>query len=169
MQPSTIESLKESLVSWEEMKRDGGPFEVFADEMITEFKGKIHLLEFLIAEFGKFGFGMTLRHETQEMWGIIVPDASHPGKVRWSGFRKDGFTGHSTYETAEQCIGDMLDSGLVMPDQGALDRLSCTLEWARGMEIVDLVQAVNSARISYNEFLEKREEINARYSRLTAA
>lgn len=163
MYPSTLESLKESLADWQEMKCNDGLLARLAGEMIDEFQGKIHLLEYLLGQYRRHGIGLTLKHHERNFWGILLPDASEPGSFRWQGFQHDGFTGHCTYKTPELCLGDMLDFGLCIVDLDALARMSCTQEWARGMEITSVIQQCNAGLISYEEAQQKYAEINARY------
>ena len=59
----------------------------------------------------------------------------------------------------------MLDDGYALLDMGALDRLSGTAEWQRGMEIVAVIQACNAGQLSFEDAMRKREEIYSRYLR----
>jgi len=165
MRPSTLESLQESLSIWKEWVESEAPKCNIASGMVGEIQGKIHLLEYLLGEYRRHGIGLTLKHHERDFWGILLPDATEPNRFRWQGFQRDGFTGHCTYDSAELCIGDMLDSGLCIVDLCALDRLSCTLEWERGMAIVAVIQASNAGLISWDEANQKHAEIVARYGK----
>ncbi|WP_047229972.1 hypothetical protein [Pseudomonas brassicacearum] len=165
MRPSTVKSLKDSLANWGEMKEEGGAFAEYADEMIEQFQVKLILLEYLLCQFFIHGIGLTLKHRSREAWGVLVPDASEQGRFRWQAFQSDGFTGHCTHDTPELCIGDMLDDGYALLDMGALDRVSGTAEWKRGMEIVAVIQACNAGQLSFEDAMRKRTEIYSRYAK----
>ncbi|MFC0668589.1 hypothetical protein ACFSKY_23200 [Azotobacter chroococcum] len=168
MRPSTPERLKASLRDWLEMKETGEGLACCADEMIEQIQAKLAVLEQLLGELAAHGMGFTLKHGQHDAWGMICPDASEPGRYRWQAFRRDGFTGHSTFDSSEQCLGDLVDNGYTLPDPGALDRLADTVEWQRGMEVVAVIQACNAGRMSYEDALRAREAIDARYASGTA-
>ena len=163
MRPSTPDSLRQSHADWELIKTKGGELAHYAEEMIEVISAKLLLLEFLLDQFKNHGLGMTLKHSKRDAWGIVLPDASEPGRFRWQAFQRDGFTGHSTHETPELCIGEMLDDGYVLLDMGVLDRLAATVEWQRGMEIVAVIQACNAGQMTFEEGTRKHEEILLRY------
>lgn len=160
MRPSTVESLQTSLREWQQLLHDGGPFAVCAEEVIDKTQAKIFLLEFLV---GQLEVGLTLKHCRRDAWGIILPDASQPGRYRWQAFQSDGFTGHVTFDSMEECLGDLVDDGYGTPDPGALDRVADTVEWRRGMEVVGLIQSCNAGLLSFEDAMRQREEIYARY------
>lgn len=168
MHPSTVDSLRDSIASWVEMKNEGGPFTEYADEMIEQFQVKLQLLEHLLCQFVIHGLGLTMKHRSRDAWGIVIPDATQQGRFRWQAFQRDGFTGHCTHGTPELCIGDMLDDGYVLVDMGALDRLSATAEWQRGMEVVAVIQACNAGQMSFEDAMRKHKEIYSRYQDVAA-
>jgi len=149
MRPSTPERLKASLQDWLEMKETGEGLACCADEMIEQIQAKLAVLEPLLDELAAQGMGFTLKHCQHDAWGMICPDASEPGRYRWQAFRRDGFTGHSTFDSSEQCLAD-------------------TVEWQRGMAVVAVIQACNAGRMSYEDALRAREAIDARYASGTA-
>ena len=160
MRPSTVASLKQSLRDGRQVLLDGGPFAVCAGEVIEKTQAKLFLLEYLV---GQLDVGLTLKHCRRDAWGIILPDASQPGRYRWQAFQRDGFTGHATFDSMEECLGDMVDDGYGAPDPGVLDRLASTIEWRRGMEVVGLIQSCNAGLLSFEDAMRQREEIYARY------
>ncbi|MBB4868161.1 hypothetical protein HNP46_007081 [Pseudomonas nitritireducens] len=160
MRPSTVESLKKSLCELQQVLIDGGPFADRAEEAIDRTQAKLFLLEFLV---GQLEVGLTLKHCMRDAWGIILPDASQPGRFRWQAFQRDGFTGRNTFDSMEECLGDLVDDGYGAPDPGALDRVADTVEWRRGMEIVGLIQSCNAGLLSFENAMQQREEIYARY------
>lgn len=163
MRPSTVESLNEQLQIWSEMLGSSEGLGFMASEIIEEVQAKIFLLDSMVKLYGFYGVGLTFKHRSNESWGILLEDASQPGRYRWQQFKTDGFTGHCTHDTPELCLGDMLDDGYVEHDPGALDRLAATTEWQRGMEIVALIQACNAGQISFEEACLQRRVIYQRY------
>ncbi|WP_173425591.1 hypothetical protein [Stutzerimonas stutzeri] len=163
MRPSTVESLKESLAIWQELEAGDLAQRSLVTEMAGEIQRKILSLESLLGLYAVHGLGLTLKHCRTDSWGILSEDSSEPGRYRWTMFGKDGFTGHCTQDTAELCIGDMLDDGFMIPDMGALERLSCTTEWQRGMEVCAVIQACNAGRLSWQEANDRYAEIDQRY------
>lgn len=163
MTPSTLEGLRKQLADWNEIEASKDGFASLAGEVIQRVQGKISLLTSLLEQLDAFGMGFTLKHGSMESWGIILPDASDPGRYRWQGFREDGLTGHCTFDTPQLCLGDMLDDGYEHPDPGALDRLAATPKWARGMEVIAVIQACNCGLISWEEANQRHAQIKARY------
>lgn len=159
MAPSTLERLKCSVAEWQEMKETGEGFAVLADEQIKAIRGKLFSLEAMIKLFSQVGFGLTMKQRNREAWGILTEDASDPGRYRWTQFQRDGFTGHCTHDTPELCLGDMVDEGYIVPDQGALDRLYGTPEWERGTRITAIIQACNAGLMSWEEANRQASEI----------
>lgn len=164
MRPSTLEGLRKQLDDWKEHQQGGdGLLKALAQEVIDGLERKIStLISLLDAAQGNL-VGLTLKHPTDDRWGMILPDASSPGRFRWQGFRADGFTGHCTFDSPELCLGDMLDSNLEVPDPGALDRLADTSTWKIGSEILGLVQACNAGQISWDEANAQAEAIKRKY------
>lgn len=163
MRPSTVESLKESLAVWLELESTDHAQQSLVGEMAREIQCKIISLESLLQLYAQQGLGFTLKHCRSESWGVLSKDATEPGRFRWTLFNKGGFTGHSTQDTAELCIGDMLDDGFTIPDMGALERLSGTTEWQRGMEVCAVIQACNAGLLSWQEANNRYAEIDQRY------
>lgn len=163
MVPSTLESLRESLADWLAAKETGEDFACLADELISRTQGKISSLELLFGLFASHGLGLTLKHQDRDAWGVLTEDASEPGRFRWTQFQRDGFTGHCTHDTPELCLGDMLDDGYTVLDQGALDRLCVTREWQRGSQITAIIQACNAGHMSWEEANRRAAEIKQQY------
>lgn len=163
MFPSTLEALRESVADWQATKETGEGFACYADEMIERSQGKIIALESVIDLFAKHGLGLTLKHTNRESWGVLTKDASDPGRYRWTQFQLDGFSGHCTHDTPELCLGDMIDDGYIVADQGALDRLCSTVEWERGSKITAIIQACNAGLMSWDEANRKAAEVKQQY------
>lgn len=169
MRPSTIESITESIELWESWpKKQDAEFCSLVNETLTELREKKALLEMLLSEYQAFGLGFTLKHKEQSRWRFIVRDASQPGRFRWQEFACNGFISHFSYNTAEECLGEMVDDGYVLPDHDALERIYTTTEWRRGMEVTNVIQAANARLITWEEGNRRWEAINASYGRETA-
>jgi len=163
MAPSTLEGLRKSLSEWKAEKESGEGLAVIADEVIGTIEGKIISLEKLMADFTHYGLGLTLKHHARDAWGVLTEDASDRGRYRWTQFQRDGFTVHCTHDTAEYCLGDMVDEGYTVLDSGALDRLCGKPEWQRGTEITAIIQASNAGLISWEEANRRAIEIKQKY------
>lgn len=164
MRPSTLESLRQQREEWLcHLREDGGLLGDVAQEIIAKLERRISALASVLDAAQGNLIGLTLKHPTDERWGMILPDASSPGRFRWQGFRADGFTGHCTFDSPELCLGDMIDSNLEVPDPGALDRLAATSKWRRGSEILGLVHACNAGLISWDDANAQAEVIKQKY------
>lgn len=169
MRPSTPESIQESLdiwVAW--MSKPQKALAREAREIVAELREKKTLLESLLIELKTSGLGLTLRHKTQQRWGLILSDATEPGRFRWQEFGPDGFTGHHTHDTPEECLGDMVDCGYSHLDEGALCRLSSTALWRKGMQVTCVIQAANARLLTWEQAHQRIMDINATYEKEAA-
>ncbi len=164
MQPSTLESIAESIEIWEAWQSETDPeLNALALETLAELREKKALLEMLLGEYQTFGPGFTLKHKDRPRWRFILRDASQPGRFRWQEFACNGFIGHYTYSTPEECLGDMVDDDYLIPDHDALERIHTSVEWLRGMEITNVIQAANARLITWEEGNRRLEAINTSY------
>lgn len=163
MFPSTLENLRESLADWQAEKEAGHGLACVADELMGMIQEKIISLELLTKLYAEHGLGLTVKHRSREAWCVLTGDASEPGRYRWTQFQRDGFTGHCTHDTPELCLGDMMDDGYTVLDQGALERLCGTPEWQRGTEITAIIQACNAGLMSWEEANRKAAEVKQQY------
>ncbi|MCL4682474.1 MAG: hypothetical protein KJZ92_14550 [Rhodocyclaceae bacterium] len=67
--------------------------------------------------------GVEFRHLTWQRWGVILPDASVPGKTRIQYFTPFGMSKHDTLATLEEAVEALVEGGYVIEDAGALDRM----------------------------------------------
>lgn len=171
MRPPSLESLQESLDHWMEFLTPDGDQarSAYAAEIISEIQGKLVALESLLRLFDVVGLGLTVRHAQHESWGMLLMDATEPGRFRWQEFKAYGFVSHHTYDTPAECLGDMVDSGYLIHDPDALVRLSSTVEWKRGVEVTAVIQAANARLISWVEANQEIEKINTAYRQKEAA
>lgn len=169
MRPSSVEGLKASIERWtRDSTSNQAAWGSLAAEMLETFQADLPVLEGLIEQFKSTGLGFTLRHCSMESWGFVLRDATEPGRFRWQEFKPFGFIGHHTYDTPEECVGDMFDSGYITPDPDALQRLSAAPEWHRGMAITFVIQQINSRQITWEEGNRQIEGINATFGKLEA-
>lgn len=75
---------------------------------------------------------------------VVIPDASHPGKWRYSRYDARGFGGHNTFDTKEAAAEAAAAAGFHRPAKGSLGRLSSTDAWASGSRHAKIMQLVNS-------------------------
>jgi|LSQX01.2.fsa_nt_gb hypothetical protein len=158
MRPSTIESLDRMIESIEAQPEE---YLLGHTEILQDLRHRRHLLEKFLREYT--GPGFTLRHRSQERWRTVLADTAAPGRFRWLEFDVNGFSGHHTYDTQEECLGDMVDSDFEIPDPDALERVSGTPEWRKGTAITAVIQAVNSRLLTWNKALEQIEDIRRAY------
>ena len=63
---------------------------------------------------------------------LVVPDASEPGRWRYSVYDPQGFASHSTFDSAHQAAAAAGAEGFTEPAPGSLDRLSMGEAWGQG-------------------------------------
>lgn len=76
---------------------------------------------------------------------VFTPDASEPGRVRYTEFDSKGFFSHATFDTYQQAFEDAWKAGYRCPAPGMLDTMAVTQEWAKGMKDTLAVQQHNQA------------------------
>lgn len=86
------------------------------------------------------------REPRSDRHALIVPDASEPGRWRFSRFDSGGFAGHRTYDTKHEAAAGAADDGFHEPAPGALDELSSKPEWADGSRRTAISQLDNELR-----------------------
>ncbi|MFA7483909.1 MAG: hypothetical protein WC314_25670 [Vulcanimicrobiota bacterium] len=92
-------------------------------------------------------------------FAVVLPDASHPGKCRVQLFDEHGFSSHSTIGKIEKAVEEMIQMGYRSIAKGALSRLSKTKTWEIGSATAVLLQQLNGGKISYQEFMERRDAL----------
>lgn len=101
--------------------------------------------------FRQYGCGTILRHNSDDRWIILLPDASEPGKFRHQTFTRDSFSGHMTFDSIGEAVLDAASCGYTISDQNALDRLSREPEWERGVRYLETVRKLGRREISMDE------------------
>ena len=99
--------------------------------------------EALLKANGGQYIGMEVKNAERDQWAFILPDASEPGKFRSQRFDARGFFSHSTQDTEQQVLDELVADGFTEHAPGALDRLSSTPQWTAGMEATAAVQKFN--------------------------
>lgn len=97
----------------------------------------------------------------RELWSFITPEVSEHGGWRINTFDANGFIGHASFSSFDQCLDEMVFRGFTEPDPGALDRLSSTQDWAIGTAISDAIQRANQGQISQDQALEEIRQIRS--------
>lgn len=106
--------------------------------------------------------GMTLSNSAGDQFVIFLEDASSPGKFRYQCFDAKGFYSHSTHNTLEEALRDAFNSSFrILCDDNVLDRLSCTVEWSRGVARQGIRDKYNSGQIGWDEMLEMMREVDS--------
>lgn len=78
--------------------------------------------------------GLILRRGDQENGIIFLPDASQPGRVRYSAFDAKGFFAHTTYDRYQEALEDVWQQGYRTPaPESWFVALSSTPAWHAGM------------------------------------
>jgi hypothetical protein len=103
--------------------------------------------------------GVEFKSSSRAAWAFVLPDASEIGKQRVQYFDGDGFFSHSPYATVDECVDAMVSEGYVLEDVGALDTMSQSDRWSRGVEVARLMQLLNSKQITFREFCELRGQL----------
>jgi hypothetical protein len=82
-------------------------------------------------------------------WAFFLKDATIPGSVRYQEFDDLGFYTHHTFDSYDEALKDAIHHNFLVPDPGALNRLSITPDWANGMKMVEACQNSWSTKRGY--------------------
>ncbi|MBK7024498.1 MAG: zeta toxin family protein [Sulfuritalea sp.] len=80
------------------------------------------------------------------------------GKWRIQRFDAGGFSGHMVYDGQAQATEAAIGEGFKIRDDEAIDRLSSTPEWDRGMFLANQMQQLNSKQITFDELSRRVKE-----------
>jgi hypothetical protein len=89
--------------------------------------------------------GVQMVNSTGRAYIVFLPDASEPGRVRYSCFDAGGFFSHSTFDTYDEALEDAWRSGFRTVSEDVLSAMSLTDDWAVGSEYTAMVQQINLA------------------------
>ena len=97
-------------------------------------------------------------HNGGGLYAFILPDASEQDRFRLTNFDENGFSGHSTFDTAEQALDDAIRSGYREMADGALESMSQKDSFKAGNEWAAKIQQINSGQITWKELVESRTD-----------
>lgn len=117
------------------------------------------------AVFDSIGDGTELSTADGKRHCILVPDASEPGRYRYSMFDARGFFSHSTHNTAAEAVADAARAGFTVAAPGVLDRLAVTQEWEHGSAVAAVMQEHNGGRISWADACAEFDRLAAVYAK----
>ena len=157
-----IESVRESFGFTNQNKNGACSLEA---PLVREITGRHKALQALYAELDQFGLGMIVQNESGDSFALILPDASEPGRFRYSAFRAIGWMTHYTCDTIDEVIREAFQAGfrLVAP-RDTLEKMSVTAEWLKGCERLQFITAHNCGELSWNQMLVEFEIIEAKYA-----
>ena len=114
-----------------------------------------------LRQIGAVEDGVVLKQKSAARWGMILADASEPGKWRIQTFDERGFSGHSTYNSTAEALRAAVQSGFVERDDGALDRLHATPAFQRGNQYLSIISRVNAGEITHAEGMRQMDAYDA--------
>ena len=74
---------------------------------------------------------------------VFTPDASEPGRVRYTEFDNMGFFSHSTFDSYKEAFNSAWAEGYREPTPGMIDALAITETWSKGMSATLEIQQHN--------------------------
>lgn len=97
--------------------------------------------------------GVQLANTSASQFAVFLPDASEPGRVRYSCFDKRGFFSHATYDTYQQALDGAWLAGFRIEVENRLQTLCMTEDWSEGSKITAAIQLVNAGKLTKAQFL----------------
>lgn len=111
--------------------------------------------------FSQAGYGATFKHRRKEQWAFILPDASHPGFIRYQSFDRDSFCGHASYPSDIDVLIEMVRHGYTLPvEKNTLIDISKTERWRIGSLKLSLLTDLNAGKITHAEYLGKVKAVS---------
>lgn len=157
-----IESTREMFRPIQSNKDTPCPLEL---TLIREIEARHEALQVVYAELDEFGPGMIVQNGSGDSWALILPDASEPGRFRYSSFRNIGWTSHYTTDTIDLAVLEAFKSGFTqVAPRDTLEKISGTLEWKKGSERLVHIEAHQRGSLKWSEMIEKFEQIEAKYA-----
>lgn len=99
--------------------------------------------------------GMELSNESGSQYVVFLPDASEPGRVRYSCFDEHGFFAHSTFDTYQQALEGAWMAGFRHRVHNKLNTLCLSQNWHLGSKLTAAIQQVNLGKLSYEQYLKE--------------
>ncbi len=97
--------------------------------------------------------GVQMSNKQKTQFIVFLPDASEPGRFRYSCFDIHGFYSHLTFDTYEDALKGAFIAGFTEPATNVLEDFSTTELWQAGSKRTALIMALNLGQLSYNEYL----------------
>lgn len=126
----------------------------YATLKIRELEGGVFKQK-LLEEFSEVLAGVELSNGDKTQFAVFLPDASEPGRVRYSCFDKYGFFNHYTFDTYEEALESAWGLGFRHRATGSLNELCVLSSWHEGTKITNAIQKLNSGKIGYAEYLKE--------------
>lgn len=136
--------------------------------LIREIKVRHENLQAAYVELDELGLGMILQNGSGDSWALILPDASEPGRFRYSAFRDIGWMSHYSKDTLDEAVLEAFKSGFTrVAPRDTLDKLSASLEWKKGCERLAHIEAHQRGSLTYSEMLAEFKKIETKHSQPT--
>jgi len=87
---------------------------------------------------------LEFKHPKSDHHAVVIPDASEPGRWRYSEYDPYGFSSHKTFDSPHEAAAAAGAAGYTEPAAGSLDRLATTEKWAQGTRAAKIMQVVNT-------------------------
>jgi len=139
------------------------------ENIVRDLTAKQACLDEMFAHFDEVGFGATFANRNKQ-YGIVLPDASHPGLFRCQHFDSRGFFGHSTLPSPDRVILELCEDGYKhIVHSNTLADMSQTQEWERGMAKLAVLQAAQTGTLTWREANQRAMEIDQQFGLDTEA
>jgi len=97
-------------------------------------------------------------------WIAVLPDASHPGKVRIQRYDEDGFSGHTTFDNLQKLVAYLIEwETSLKKANGTMDKFSKTARWKRGMK---RLAAFHTKESSVEDLVDRIDQLLERAARI---
>lgn len=130
-----------------------------ASKAVAKLEGTAAFNKIMEDTKGELG-GVELAEASGKQFVIFLPDASEPGRFRYSCFDKRGFFNHATFDTYEEALKDAWRCGFRIRVFDALNDLSVTQDWHEGSKFTALVQQHNLGKVSYDDVIRSMESLS---------
>lgn len=136
--------------------------------LVREIEVRHENLQAVYAELDELGLGMIMQNGSGDSWALILPDASEPGRFRYSAFRNIGWMSHFSCDTLDEAVLEAFKSGFTqVAPRDTLDKLSATLEWKKGCERLVHIEAHQRGSLTYSEMLAEFQKIETKHTQST--
>lgn len=102
--------------------------------------------------------GIECRNAAGTQWAFVAPNIKNSQEQRdWriQRFDANGFLSHSCHNTIVEAVEDLIHSGFLTVDEGALERCSSTKAWDVGLRCQQARDRHNRGEISYAQMIER--------------